>query len=443
MYFQYIFNYYFCLLKIIIAKGDLFFIMAIHLNIYQTLAAAIVVYYVGVFLRMKISFLRKYCIPAPVVGGILFAVLNCVLYKNGVWTYEQDTIMQNICMMLFFTSVGYTASLSLIKRGGIMVLRMAIITTVLIILQNIIGVGLSSAFQLDPLIGLATASIPMVGGHGTAAAFGPVLEGIGLENGTTVAVAAATFGLVAGGLIGGPIGERLVHKFDLHSSADSERLDPQSYQHEINKLDHAASNRDDADKNEHKIGQTIDNRRFMNAMAHLFLAMGIGTLITNFFVSINIVFPSYIGSMLAAAIIRNIADFTKVYKVYQRESEVLGNLGLTIFLTCALMSLKLWQLSDLAIPLIVLLLSQAVFMAIFAYFIVYRVMGKNYEAAVMTSGACGFGLGATPNAIANMTAMTELFGPAPTAFFVIPLIGSLIIDPINASIITIFINIFH
>lgn len=417
--------------------------MAIHLNIYQTLAAAIVVYYVGVFLRMKISFLRKYCIPAPVVGGILFALLNCILYKNGVWTYEQDTIMQNICMMLFFTSVGYTASLSLIKRGGIMVLRMAIITTILIVLQNVIGAGLSSAFQLDPLIGLATASIPMVGGHGTAAAFGPVLENIGLENGTTIAVAAATFGLVAGGLIGGPIGERLVHKFDLHSSADSERLDPQSYQHEINKLEHAASNKDAADKDEHKIGQTIDNRRFMNAMAHLFLAMGLGTLISNFFVSINLVFPPYIGSMLAAAIIRNIADFTKVYKVYQRESEVLGNLGLTIFLTCALMSLKLWQLSDLAIPLIVLLLSQAVFMAIFAYFIIYRVMGKNYEAAVMTSGACGFGLGATPNAIANMTAMTELFGPAPTAFFVIPLIGSLIIDPVNASIILTFINILH
>lgn len=417
--------------------------MAIHLNIYQTLAAAIVVYYVGVFLRMKISFLRKYCIPAPVVGGILFALLNCILYKNGVWTYEQDTIMQNICMMLFFTSVGYTASLSLIKRGGIMVLRMAIITTVLIVLQDVIGAGLSSAFQLDPLIGLATASIPMVGGHGTAAAFGPVLENIGLENGTTIAVAAATFGLVAGGLIGGPIGERLVHKFDLHSSADSERLDPQSYQHEINKLEHAASNKDAADKDEHKIGQTIDNRRFMNAMAHLFLAMGLGTLISNFFVSINLVFPPYIGSMLAAAIIRNIADFTKAYKVYQRESEVLGNLGLTIFLTCALMSLKLWQLSDLAIPLIVLLLSQAVFMAIFAYFIVYRVMGKNYEAAVMTSGACGFGLGATPNAIANMTAMTELFGPAPTAFFVIPLIGSLIIDPVNASIILTFINILH
>ena len=147
--------------------------MSLNLNIYQTLAAAIVVYYIGVLLRVKISVLRKYCIPSPVVGGILFAIVNCILYTQGIWKYEQDTIMQNICMMLFFTSVGYTASISLIKRGGIMVLKMAIVTTILIICQNIIGSGLAMAFNLSPLLGLATGSIPMVGGHGTAAAFGP------------------------------------------------------------------------------------------------------------------------------------------------------------------------------------------------------------------------------------------------------------------------------
>ncbi|WP_292301238.1 sodium/glutamate symporter, partial [Megasphaera sp.] len=155
--------------------------MSLNLNIYQTLAAAIVVYYIGVLLRVKISVLRKYCIPAPVVGGILFAIVNCILYTQGIWKYEQDTIMQNICMMLFFTSVGYTASISLIKRGGIMVLKMAIVTTILIICQNIIGSGLAMAFNLSPLLGLATGSIPMVGGHGTAAAFGPLLESIGLD----------------------------------------------------------------------------------------------------------------------------------------------------------------------------------------------------------------------------------------------------------------------
>jgi len=397
--------------------------VSLNLNIYQTLAAAIVVYYIGVLLRVKISVLRKYCIPAPVVGGILFAIVNCILYTQGIWKYEQDTIMQNICMMLFFTSVGYTASISLIKRGGIMVLKMAIVTTILIICQNIIGSGLAMAFNLSPL-----------------------LESIGLDGGATIAVAAATFGLVAGGVIGGPIGEELVHKFHLVSSAESERFDPSFNAGTVSTLKAVAGNKERAEnaiKIENKIGQTIDNYRFMNAMAHLFLAMGLGTLVSGFFSSIGLVFPGYIGSMIVAAIIRNIADFTHAYKIYQRESEVLGNLSLTVFLTCVLMSLKLWQLADLAIPLVVMLLSQALFMAIFAYFIVFRAMGKDYEAAVMTSGVCGFGLGATPNAIANMTAMTELFGPAPTAFFVIPLIGSLIIDPVNASIITVFINIFH
>lgn len=327
--------------------------MSLNLNIYQTLAAAIVVYYVGVFLRVKISVLRKYCIPAPVVGGILFAIINCILYTQGIWKYEQDTIMQNICMMLFFTSIGYTASISLIKRGGVMVLKMAIVTTVLIICQNIIGSGLAMAFNLSPLLGLATGSIPMVGGHGTAAAFGPLLESIGLDGGVTIAVAAATFGLVAGGVIGGPIGEELVHKFHLVSSAESERFDPSFNAGTVSTLKAVAGNKERAEnaiKIENKIGQTIDNYRFMNAMAHLFLAMGLGTLVSGFFSSIGLVFPGYIGSMIVAAIIRNIADFTHAYKIYQRESEVLGNLSLTVFLTCVLMSLKLWQLADLAIP---------------------------------------------------------------------------------------------
>ena len=220
--------------------------------------------------------------------------------------------MQNICMMLFFTSVGYTASISLIKRGGVMVLKMAIVTTVLIICQNIIGSGLAMAFNLSPLLGLATGSIPMVGGHGTAAAFGPLLESIGLDGGVTIAVAAATFGLVAGGVIGGPIGEELVHKFHLVSSAESERFDPSFNAGTVSTLKAVAGNKERAEnaiKIENKIGQTIDNYRFMNAMAHLFLAMGLGTLVSGFFSSIGLVFPGYIGSMIVAAIIRNESSF--------------------------------------------------------------------------------------------------------------------------------------
>lgn len=414
--------------------------MNVNLNIYQTLAATVAVYYVGVLLRIKVPFLRKYCIPAPVVGGILFAVINDILYVNGIWTYKQDTIMQNVCMMLFFTSIGYTASISLIKKGGSLVAKMAVLTAILIVCQNIIGISLAHVFDLSPLMGLATGSIPMVGGHGTSGSFGPVLESVDLDNATTIAFAAATFGLVSGSLLGGPMGELLVRRNHLFSIADEERLDPENSQDEVQKLEQAAHGERKAIDEEKRTGQSINNYRFMNALAHLLLAMGLGTVVSQFFSSIGLIFPAYIGSMLVAAIIRNVADYTHVYKVYQRESEVLGNLGLTIFLSCALMSLKLWQLSDLAIPLMAMLASQVLFIALFVRFVLFRVMGSNYEAAGMAAGTCGFGLGATPNAIANMSVMVERFGPAPTAFFVIPIIGALIVDFVNSSIVTVLIN---
>lgn len=412
----------------------------VHLNIYQTLAAATAVYYVGVLLRIKVPFLRRYCLPAPVIGGIIFAILNAILFTNGIWTYQQDTIMQNVCMMLFFTSIGYTASISLIRKGGSLVAKMAVLTTLLILCQNGIGIALAHVFDLSPLMGLATGSIPMVGGHGTSGSFGPVLESVGLDNATTIAFAAATFGLVSGSLLGGPMGEFLVRHYGLTSVADEERLDPANTSDELQKLEQAAHGERKAIDEEKRAGQSINNYRFMNALAHLLIAMGLGTVVSQIFVNFGLVFPNYIGSMLVAAIIRNVSDYTHAYKVYQRESEVLGNLGLTIFLSCALMSLKLWQLSDLAIPLMVMLLSQVLFIALFVKFLLFRVMGRNYEAAVMAAGTCGFGLGATPNAIANMSVMVERFGPAPTAFFVIPLIGALIVDFVNSSIVTVLLN---
>ncbi len=412
----------------------------VNLNIYQTLAAATAVYYVGVLLRIKVPFLRRYCLPAPVIGGIIFAILNAVLYTNGIWTYKQDTIMQNVCMMLFFTSIGYTASISLIRKGGSLVAKMAVLTTLLILCQNGIGIALAHVFDLSPLMGLATGSIPMVGGHGTSGSFGPVLESVGLDNATTIAFAAATFGLVSGSLLGGPMGEFLVRHYGLTSVADEERLDPANMSDELQKLEQAAHGERKAIDEEKRAGQSINNYRFMNALAHLLIAMGLGTVVSQIFVNFGLVFPNYIGSMLVAAIIRNVSDYTHAYKVYQRESEVLGNLGLTIFLSCALMSLKLWQLSDLAFPLMAMLLSKVLFIALFVKFLLFRVMGRNYEAAVMAAGTCGFGLGATPNAIANMSVMVERFGPAPTAFFVIPLIGALIVDFVNSSIITVLLN---
>lgn len=402
--------------------------MTIELNLYQTLAAAVAVFFLGSFLKDRVSIFRKYCIPAPVIGGTIFSIVNCILYTQGIWNYSQDTVMQNWCMMLFFTSIGYMASIRLIKKGGLLVVKMAFLVFLLIVIQDLVGVTFANAFSLNPLMGLADGSIPLVGGHGTSGSFGPVLEALGLKDATTIAFAAATFGLVSGSFLGGPVGELLIHRFHLKSDEDEngDEVPENRTEHEIEGDDAAAY---------------LNMDRFMYAFGQLLLAMGLGTYVSQFFINIGLVFPGYIGAMLVAAVIRNISDMTGLFGCYQRESEVLGGICLNVFLSCALMSLKLWQLADLAIPLIATLIVQVSIMGLFAYFVIFRVMGRNYEAAVMASGSCGFGLGATPNAIANMNAMCERFGPAHTAYFVIPLIGAFVVDFLNASVLMVFMNI--
>lgn len=402
--------------------------MTIELNLYQTLAAAVAVFFLGGFLKERVSILRKYCIPAPVIGGTIFSIVNCILYTQGIWNYSQDTVMQNWCMMLFFTSIGYMASIRLIKKGGILVVKMAFLVFLVIVMQDLVGVGLAHAFSLNPLMGLADGSIPLVGGHGTSGSFGPVLEALGLKDATTIAFAAATFGLVSGSFLGGPVGELLIRRYHLLSDEDEngDEVPENRTEHEIEGDEAAAY---------------LNMDRFMYAFGQLLFAMGIGTYVSQFFIDIGLVFPGYIGAMLVAAVIRNFSDMTGLFGCYQKESEVLGGICLNVFLSCALMSLKLWQLADLAIPLIVTLAVQVSFLGLFAYFVIFRVMGKNYEAAVMAAGSCGFGLGATPNAIANMNAICERFGPAHTAYFVIPLIGAFVVDFLNASVLMVFMNI--
>ena len=334
--------------------------------------------------------------------------------------------MQNWCMMLFFTSIGYMASLRLILRGGYLVFKMGIMVAILILLQNLIGISMAHVFSLPSLMGLADGSIPLVGGHGTAGSFGPVLEEMGLMNGTTIAFAAATFGLVSGSFIGGPIGELLVRRFSLISHETDNASEDPGERPTLHPKDAAAA--------------YLNMDHFMYAFGQLLLAMGIGTYVSAFFSSIGLVFPGYIGGMIVAAIIRNVSEITEWYGSYQQECEVLGGMCLNIFLSCALMSLKLWQLASLAVPLTLTLLIQVAVIGAFAYFIIFRVMGGGYEAAVMAAGTCGFGLGATPNAIANMNAMCERYGSAHTAYFVIPLIGAFVVDFLNASILMVFMN---
>ena len=396
--------------------------MELNLNLYETMALVSIIFYLGKYIRKKFSILSKYCIPPSVVGGFIFSLVTLFLYQTNLAAINLDTSLQNLFMTTFFTSIGFTASFALLKQGGKKVITFLLLAILLVILQNIVGVSLATAFRLSPLLGLATGSIPMVGGHGTAGSFGPILEGLGVERATTVSVASATFGLIMGSILGGVVARNLILKH--HLKAEKSNQNPEE-----------AGGFNEENTN------ILSLKHMMNGACLLFIAMGLGSIVSKFIQMTSLTFPSYIGAMLVAALIRNIADL-RGKELVEKEIETIGSLSLSFFLTMALMGLKLWQLFDLALPLIIMLIAQSILIALFASFITYKVMGKNYEAAVFASATCGFGMGATPNAIANMDELTNRFGFTPTPYFVVPLVGGLFIDFINSGIITIFINLF-
>ena len=401
--------------------------MDLVLDMVQSMALGVVVLLIGSYLVRKIDFLGRFCIPAPVVGGTLFAILALVLHQTGVMDIEMDNTLRVVAMTAFFTTVGFSASFRLLKKGGVKVFIFLGLAVTLVVLQNVLGIGLATLFKLNPLVGLATGSVPMTGGHGTAASWGPVLESAGAVGAEAIAVAAATFGLIAGSMMGGPLGKRLIEKNNLvakrsESSKNANSLD------DINQL---------ADED-----RKLVPNNFAVGAYQILIAMGIGTIISSFIVEkTGLTFPPYIGAMLAAAIIRNVSDMSHKFEVPMFEVDVIGGIALSLFLSMALMALRLWDLAELAVPFMVMLLLQTILMATFAYFITFNVMGRDYDAAVLAGGHCGFGLGATPNGIANMTSITGRFGPSPVAFFILPLIGSLFIDFFNTGVITFFMNI--
>ncbi|MPQ32315.1 sodium/glutamate symporter [Clostridium estertheticum] len=397
--------------------------MALKLDMVQAASLAVVVLFIGQQIKNKLAFLDRYCIPAPVIGGLIFAIITLILKMSNLLIFDMDITLQKLFMTVFFTTIGLTASLKLLKKGGKGVLIFLGVSIILCILQDITGVTLAKMFGLNPLIGLSTASVPMVGGHGTAGAFGPIFEKAGAIGATTVALASATFGLVMGSIIGGPIGKRLIEKYNL------------TYPMKINSNAH-----DQLLENEEINEKPLRHDNFMGAATQILLSMGLGTIISIVLEKTGMTFPSYIGAMFAAAIIRNISDCTNSYKVHSEEVDIIGEVSLSLFLTMALMGLKLWQLSSLALPLIAMLLAQTILTGLFCYFVTFNVMGRDYDAAVIVSGNCGFGMGATPNAMANMGAMTTKYGASLKAFFIVPLVGSLFIDFCNAGVITTFMN---
>lgn len=397
--------------------------MQLHFDLYKTMALVSIVFFIGKYLRNKFSLIKKFCIPPSVVGGILFSFLVLFLKITNLATITFDTTLQPLFMTAFFTSIGFTASIRMLKKGGIKVISFLGLAVLLVILQNTIGVSLASLFDMPPLLGLCTASIPMVGGHGTAGSFGPILEDMGITGATTVSVASATFGLIMGSIVGGLVARSLIHMKKLKTVHDeNSKIQPNTV--------------GDYNEENHNI---LSFKRLMNGACLLFIAMGLGSFISEWIEKLELTFPSYIGAMLVAAILRNIYDFRKK-EIVEKEIETLGGLSLSFFLTMALMGLRLWELFDLALPLLILLGAQVLSVGLFAYFITFRAMGKNYEAAVFASATCGFGMGATPNAIANMDELTNRYGFVPTPYFVVPIVGCLFIDFVNSAIITIFIN---
>lgn len=391
----------------------------ISLDMYQTLGMAVAVLFLGVFLKKRIKFLETFCIPSPVVGGLIFAIVSCILYATGILEISFDETLKNVCMVIFFTSVGFQANLKVLKSGGLSLVVFLVCVIVLIISQNLVSVGLAKLVGVSPLIGLSTGSIPMVGGHGTAGAFGPVLEDLGISGASTLCTAAATFGLVAGSLMGGPIGRRLILKHDLLKTAVME---------------------DDAtlveDEKKHKRSVSM----YAPATYQIAIAMGLGTIVSWALSKTGMTFPIYIGAMIVAAAMRNISEHTNLFTVNMGEINDIGGICLSLFLGIAMITLKLWQLASLALPLLILLAGQVALMFVFTYFVLFNVMGRNYDAAVLAAGTCGFGMGATPNAMANMQALTEKYVPSVKAYLLVPIIGSMFADFLNSLTITFFIN---
>ena len=391
----------------------------IKMDMIQTVGLAVIILILGRVLRKKVKFFETYCIPSPVVGGFLFAIINLILRKSNLVIFEFDNTLQSFFMTLFFTSIGFNASWRLLKVGGKKVVMFLILAVALVILQNTVAVGVGYLTGVDPLIALLTGSTAMTGGHGTAAAMAPIVEELGHTGAKSVAIAAATFGLIAGSSLGGPLANRLIKGKKLEVVA--ERVDNEKMRN-----DEFLFNND---------VRKLDGENFAKAFFLILLSMFIGSYVSTF-LNQFLNFPNYIGPMIVAAVLRNISDNTTKFDLHYEEVHILEDVSLNLFLGMAMISLRLWELSSVAGQLAVLLLAQALLAWAFIYFVTFRVMGRNYDAAVLSAGQVGFALGATPNGIANMQSVCDKYKHSHIAFFVMPIVGALFIDFFNVAIIS-------
>lgn len=419
--------------------------VTLELNMVQTAGIGALALMIGMVLTRKVSFLQKFCVPSPVTGGLIFSLIGLALYAWCKIELSFDRTLQDIFMVAFFTCVGYQCDLKVLKKGGKPLVIMLVLLVLMITLQDLMPLGITSLMRVDPLLGIAAGSVSMTGGHGTAGGFAGILEHMGLHGAGTIGMAAATFGLIAGSMVGGPLANRIIRT----------KLTNEQIQQQDDTIDPAMAGIESdeaspAGRAERMSTNEQEFQQYAKASYWILMAMGGGTLVSWALALTGVTFPTYFGALILAAITRNIIGFipykedgkwVKADKLLDMERIIsVGNICLSMFLGMAMISLRLWELQSLALPLVIILFAQVVMMLLFVYFIAFPMLGRTYDAAVLCAGLCGFGLGATPNAMANMSAVCYKYHYAPTPFLIVPIIGSMFTDIINTGIISLFLK---
>lgn len=408
----------------------------LELDMLQTAGLGALALVLGMCLTRRVKWLQRFCIPSPVSGGIVFSVVSLMLYK--LWNVELvfDGTLKDVFMLVFFTSVGFQSNLKVLRRGGSTLLLMLGILAFIIVVQNVLPLGIAWIMGVNPLVGMAAGSISMAGGHGTAGGFSAVLEGMGLSGAGTIAMAAATFGLIMGSVTGGPLAERLIR-----TKLTAEHLEPKDYEVDPAMAGLESDEASPAGRAKHISSNEQEFQQYAKATYALLIVVAAGSLMSWLLQQTGVTFPTYFGVLIVAAIVRNVAEACKLTPKMELDKIVsVGNICLSVFLGMAMVSLKLWELESLALPLVVMLVAQVVAMALIAYFVAFNILGRDYDAAVLVAGICGFGLGATPNAMANMSAVCYKYHYSVKPFLIVPIIGAMFVDLINTGFITMFLN---
>lgn len=394
--------------------------MIIEFDALQTVGLGVLAYLLGAKIKEKIRFFQKFFIPSPVIGGLIFSILVFILKKYQIMEINFDTYLQDFFMNMFFTCIGFTCSFKILKKSGFLGLKLAISIILFLFVQNFIGVGLASLLGINKLLGVAMGSVSMTGGIGSALSFGPIMEGYGAKIATEIGVAAATFGLMMGSLVGGPVANVLIRKYSLKP-----RFSDKDFVKKV------------------KDALVLNQKSLMTTSFLILLAAFLGTYINKLLLLTGLNFPYYVGCQFGGLVVRNICDIKNSKNLRMDEVNILGNISLALFLSIALISLNIEKIAALALPMLVIMGGQAIAMALWARFVTFNLSNKDYDAAVIAAGHCGVGLGQTPNAMANMAAVIEENGPAPIAMFVFPIVLAIAVNLTNPLIITFFINTFR